>query len=108
MTLQVQTQHNRGETNAHSTLFVRSGDVDLATGALRDFGINGYDWSRSAMASGAGTWGAKAYYLGFRASGVNPSGGPNNRYFGFPVRCLVILVAHLPVPHTANPVANNI
>ena len=71
--------------------FVRSGYVDLNTGALRNFGINGYDWSRIATVYGAGTWNAKAYNLNFNASGVNPSNN-NVRWNGFPVRCLVILV----------------
>ena len=71
--------------------FVRSGNVALNTGAMRNFGIHGYGWSRIATVYGAGTWGAKAYYLHFNASGVNPS---NNsvRWYGLPVRCLVILV----------------
>ena len=68
--------------------FVRSGDVVLNTGALRDFGVNGYGWSRSATVYGAGTWDAKAFYLYFGASGVNPSGN-YVRWYGFPVRCLV-------------------
>ncbi len=71
--------------------FVRSGGVTLDTGALRNFGVNGYAWSRIATVYGAGTWDAKAYDLHFHASGVNPSGNLV-RWVGFPVRCLVILV----------------
>ncbi len=67
------------------TDFVRSGNVNLNTGALRNFGINGYDWSRIATVYGAGTWDAKAYNLNFNASGVNPSNN-NVRWNGFPVR----------------------
>ena len=68
--------------------FVRSGGVDLNTGALRVFGIHADGWSHIATAYGAGTWDAKAFYLNFYASGVNPSNN-NVRWFGFPVRCLV-------------------
>ncbi len=67
---------------------VRSGDVNLNNGALRVFGINGYGWSRISTAYGTGTWDAKAYYLNFNASGVNPSDN-YVRWVGFPVRCLV-------------------
>ncbi len=68
--------------------FVRSGTVDLNTGALRNFGINGNGWSRVATVYGAGIWDARAYNLGFAPSGVGPS---NNhvRWVGLPVRCLV-------------------
>ncbi len=68
--------------------FVRSGTVDLNTGALRNFGVNGYDWSRIATVHGAGTWAARAYYLYFNASGVDPSSN-YVRWYGLPVRCLV-------------------
>ena len=68
--------------------FVRSGYVDLGTGAMRRFGVNGYGWSRIATVYGAGTWNARAFYLDFSASGVNPS-GDYVRWYGFPVRCLV-------------------
>ncbi len=91
MSLQVQTQHNRGETNAHSTLFVRSGFFNLDYGSLRNFGNGGWDWSRSSVAYSSDT-SAGAYYLLFNAGTVYPSHGPDNRWFGFPVRCLVILV----------------
>ena len=68
--------------------FVRSGNVALNTGAMRNFGIHGYGWSRIATVYGAGTWAAKAYNLLFNASGVSPSSN-YVRWFGFPVRCLV-------------------
>ena len=68
--------------------FVRSGNVALNTGAMRNFGIHGYGWSRIATVYGAGTWDAKAYYLDFNASGVYPSGS-YHRWDSFPVRCLV-------------------
>ncbi len=69
--------------------FVRSGFVPLHIGSLRNFGINGYDWSRIATAYGTGTWDALAYDLAFNAGTVYPSGGPYHRWDGFPVRCLV-------------------
>ncbi len=68
--------------------FVRSGYVHLNDGSLRSFGRNGYDWSRSAVSYGVGTW-ADVYYLGIDLSTVDPSVGPRARYFGLPVRCLV-------------------
>ena len=69
--------------------FVRSGGIDLTNSALRGFGRDGIDWSRSAMAYGVGTWAANAYGLKFDPSTVAPSHGPYPRWRGFPVRCLV-------------------
>ena len=71
--------------------FVRSGNVDLNNGSLRFSGGVGYDWSRSAVAYSSAT-SAYSYWFEFTASESRPSTGPFNRYFGFPVRCLVILV----------------
>ncbi len=68
--------------------FVRSGYVYLHPGAVRDFGLGGYSWSRIATVYGAGRWDAIAFNLHFHASGVNPSSS-NVRWAGFPVRCLV-------------------
>ena len=68
--------------------FVRSGAVYLNLGALRGYGESGWGWSRSAVAYGSAT-SATAYHLYFNPSDVNPSGGPRNRWFGYPVRCLV-------------------
>ena len=68
-------------------VFVRSGNVNLNNGFLRNAGINGYDWSSMAAAFTSST-SATAYNLNFNASGLNPSNGPNNRWNGFPVRCL--------------------
>ena len=68
--------------------FARSGVVNLGHGSLRAFGVDGYGWSRSAMAYRSATW-ANAYNLGANASGVYPSSGPNGRWVGYPVRCLV-------------------
>ena len=73
--------------------FVRSGTVPLNNGALRGYGESGWGWSRSAVAYGSAT-SANAYPLYFNPSVVNPSNGPDLRYYGFPVRCLVILITH--------------
>ena len=67
--------------------FVRSGFVDLYYGSLRAFGIYGYGWSSSSVAFTSVT-SATAYYLGFNASGIGSSHGPNARWVGFPIRCL--------------------
>ena len=67
--------------------FVRSEYVTLRYGSLRGFGFDGYDWSSFSVAFTSAT-SATAYYLTFRASGVNPSGGPDRRWLGFPIRCL--------------------
>ena len=67
--------------------FVRSGIVLLSHGSLRNFGINGYGWSSASRAFSSIT-SATTYYLDFNASGVNPSYGPDHRWYGFPIRCL--------------------
>ncbi len=70
--------------------FVRSGNLNLpgVSGAtFRNAGINGYGWSSRAAAYTSST-AATAYNLGFNASDVYPSNGPNNRWNGFPLRCL--------------------
>ncbi len=68
--------------------FVRSGWVNLNNSTLRSFGHNENVWSRSAAAYSSAT-SANAYYLAFNAGTVYPSRGPDNRWYGFPVRCLV-------------------
>ncbi len=70
---------------------VRSGWLNFNNSALRVFGYVEYVWSRSAAAYSSPT-SATAYVLYFGPAGVNPSDGPRNRWNGFPVRCLVILV----------------
>ncbi len=64
--------------------FVRSGYVYLpnTAGTLRYAGINADYWSSRAEAA------TTAYYLSFNATAVGPSGGPHNRWHGFPLRCL--------------------
>ncbi len=72
--------------------FVRSGDINLNNGSLRDFGFGGYLWSASAAVYGVGTWSSKMYYLGFFPSEIHPSHNMLYRWNGFPVRCLVYYV----------------
>ena len=71
-----------------SWLFVRSGGVYLYRGSLRYSGYIGYKWSRSAVAYSSAT-SASSYWFEFTASESRPSHGPNDRWYGFPVRCLV-------------------
>ena len=63
--------------------FVRSGYIELPStaGTLRNAGLNADYWSSRGSAA------ANAYGLGF-ATAVYPSNGPNNRWYGFPLRCL--------------------
>ncbi len=86
MSLQVQTQHNRGETNANSTLFVRSGAVNLERNSLRKSGDSGYFWSSVAFTYVSPTF-ARSYHVYFD-SGLHPT-GYGYRFIGVPVRCLV-------------------
>ena len=69
-----------------SSDFVRSGNVNLDNGSLRNFGRNGNGWSNTAAVYGVGTWAASAYNLKFDPVTVYPSYGPNARWNGFPVR----------------------
>ncbi len=69
--------------------FVRSGTISfLANGSLRRFGRDGYDWPRSTKAYSSST-SARVYYFGFYPDTVNSSLGPDDRWRGLPVRCLV-------------------
>ncbi len=70
---------------------VRSGGIYLNNNSLRACGDNGYAWSPIAGVYGSGTWSTLAYDLTFGPSGVSPSSNAT-RWYGFPVRCLVILV----------------
>ena len=72
--------------------FVRSGYVNLPgiSGAtFRVAGIRGLYWSSRARST---RWDGSAirsgYYLSFIAPGVVPSSGPDERWLGFPLRCL--------------------
>lgn len=68
---------------------VRSGDVELhkTTGTFRNAGAYDIYWSSRAAAYTSST-SATAYYLQVEPSAVKPSNGPNNRFNGFPLRCL--------------------
>ena len=78
--------------------FVRSGSIYLYNSSLVQYGFGGTSWSSSAVAYGTGIWDANAYSLKLYDSGINPSNGPNARWNGLPVRCLVILVCCVSVP----------
>ena len=69
--------------------FVRSGRLNLtvSAGTLGYAGVSGSWWSSRAAAYTSST-SATAYYLEFGGSSVYPSNGPNNRWYGFPLRCL--------------------
>ena len=71
-----------------SPYFVRSGNISLNNGSLRDSGLIGYDWSRTSVAYYSAT-SANSYWFDFNASESRPSYGPYSRWYGFPVRCLV-------------------
>lgn len=83
--------------NIRSALFfVRSGSVYLPNTA-GTFGYAGHSadyWSsRGSSTRYDGVTTPSAYNLNFNATGVNPSNGPNNRYNGFPLRCLLFSAA---------------
>ena len=66
-----------------SLTFVRSGWVNVSTdyeGAMRYVGGSGYEWSRTASSSAA------VYRLGFSSTGLGMNA--EDRYWGFPLRCL--------------------
>ncbi len=68
--------------------FVRSGNIVLSAGELTLAGHYGRAWSNTAAGYGPSSWDA-AYYFIFDTWASYPSHGPNNRWDGFPVRCLV-------------------
>ncbi len=70
--------------------FVRSGGISLNNGILRNLGILGHNRSANTGVYSSPI-SAHAYYLKFDALNVDPSNS-NQRWYGFPVRCLVILV----------------
>ena len=68
---------------------VRSGNLNPNDGKSWNAGINGYWWSsRGSSTRYDGVATPSAYNLNFNATGVYPSNGPHNRYYGFPLRCL--------------------
>ena len=73
--------------------FVRSGLVYLiSAGTFRVAGISGAWWSSRGADNIWGSAGLGGYYLYFGATGVGPSDGPDNRYYGFSLRCLSTLL----------------
>jgi len=60
----------------------------LSYGSLRYFGIYGYGWSSISVTLDQIT-SASAYFLNFYESSIDPSYGPLNRWYGFPIRCLM-------------------
>ena len=69
--------------------FVRSGFVARDDGSARHLGLNGYNWSTTTSpVYNNGSAGLTGYVLYFNANDVYPSGGPSNRWVGFPIRCL--------------------
>ncbi len=68
---------------------MRSGYVNLEMGRLRRVGDVGNSWSQTASPK---LWDASsmpsAYILVIDAN-VYPTGGPNYRFLGYPLRCLL-------------------
>jgi len=71
---------------------VRSGYIELpkTAGTLRNAGHNADYWSSRGSAA------TNAYNLEFNTA-VNPSNGPNNRWYGFPLRCLLVYRGGVPI-----------
>ena len=67
-------------------MFVRSGDFNISTGSLRDFGLRGDWWSASARAYTSNTV-ASSGLLNINAVDTDPFNG-SGRFHGFPLRCL--------------------
>ena len=76
--------------------FVRSGSFYLpgASGATYSYaGVYGRYWSSRGLSTHAnGSAIPSTYYLGFNATDVYPSGGPDTRWDGFPLRCLSTVI----------------
>ena len=69
--------------------FVRSGLISIGGGRLGGAGDDGLDWSSIASSRHyRGSAVPSAYYLHFYAGNVGLSVGPDNRRYGFPLRCL--------------------
>jgi len=76
-------------------MIVRSGYVSLDTGSLWNLGDSGYSWS-SVTITYSSAFSANAYGFYFIPPHISPSNNYGDRHYGFPVRCLVILVSKLP------------
>lgn len=66
---------------------MRSGSINNSLGRLGYAGNTGYVWSLTAAVL-ATSLAATAYRLGVIHNKVAPSGGPSNRWNGFPLRCI--------------------
>ena len=64
---------------------MRSGYIHINIGRMGNLGTSGYDWASFAQSYGSSV-SATARYLGVHVSGINPFGGPDNRWNGFPLR----------------------
>ena len=71
-----------------AAFFVRSGNISLDYGSLKTAGFNAQDWSNSCQVYIMPN-GGTAFLLTINNYKTLPSHGPHQRYFGFPVRCLV-------------------
>lgn len=74
----------------HPLYHVRSGWVSIYHGYLRNAGITSYAWPMTAT-SVSSIYDARAYNLHFNSSIINLSGGPDLRYYGFPLRWLNVI-----------------
>ena len=77
---------------------MRSGHANVNSAILRNAGQNGYDWSSRSYSTTT-----NAYNLNFNASDVNPS-NYNNRWNGFPLRCLALCRGGVPIFYTYYPI----
>ena len=69
---------------------MRSGYIDIDKGYLGNIGINGYCYSKTAASRQSnGVANPSASRLELHIDYVNPSHGPNGRWGGFPLLCLV-------------------
>lgn len=76
---------------------MRSGWIDLprAIGRLRNAGNDSLVWSSLTVAY-TSTTSATVRYLSFNTKVVYPSGGPDNRWYGFSLRWLLQKVELIP------------
>lgn len=75
--------------------FVRSGYIYPAwpAGTFGLAGFFGYEWSSRTSPTSS----SLSYWFEFSATESRPSYGPNNRYNGLPLRCLMFLPRWVPI-----------
>ena len=66
--------------------FVRSGYANISMGYLRHTGYAGYNLSTSASSKHYNSIKPSTYNLDFNMPDAYSSGGPTDRFFGFPLR----------------------